>query len=132
MIERGINCFHHTSDRPTLVIIDSLIAWGVPGKEDHHSAHGEPLGDAAIRGAKINYGMDPDKTFEVQDGVYQHFQDLLGKRGADASAAWKKLFEEYKKVHPELAKQLELMENNYSKTTTKHLDTSEKIEAILA
>ncbi len=110
MIERGINCFHHTSDRPTLVIIDSLIAWGVPGKEDHHSAHGEPLGDAAIRGAKINYGMDPDKTFEVQEGVYQHFQDLLGKRGADASAAWDKLFKEYKKVHPELAKQLELME----------------------
>ncbi|MCY2971800.1 MAG: transketolase, partial [Planctomycetota bacterium] len=38
------------------------------------------------------------------------FQDLLGKRGADASAAWDKLFKEYKKVHPELAKQLELME----------------------
>lgn len=30
------------------------------------------------------------------------------------------------------SEQLELMENNYSKTTTKHLDTSEKIEAILS
>lgn len=27
--------------------------------------------------------------------------------------------------------QLEIMESNYSKTTTKHLDTSDKIEAIL-
>lgn len=82
----------------------------MPGKEDHHSAHGEPLGDAAIKAAKINYGLDPDKTFDVQDGVYQHFQDLLGKRGAVASASWNKLFQDYKKAYPELAKQLELME----------------------
>ena len=110
MINRAIDTFHNTHDRPTLIIMDSHIAYGVPGKQDHHSAHGEPLGEAAIKAGKANYGVDPEKTFDVQPGVYDHFQALLGKRGAEKSAAWAKLFDDYKKSHPELAKQLELME----------------------
>ncbi|MSR32896.1 MAG: transketolase [Gemmataceae bacterium] len=110
MLERAINTFHHTTDRPTLIIVDSHIAYGVPEKQDHHSAHGEPLGDKAIKAGKINYGCDPEKTFDVQPGVYEHFQELLGKRGATLNAEWKKLFQEYQKAHSELAQQLELME----------------------
>src|SRR6266568_4145189 len=44
MLERALKTFKSTTDRPTLIIVDSHIAWGVPGKEGHHSAHGEPLG----------------------------------------------------------------------------------------
>lgn len=110
MIERAINTAHNTKDRPTLIIMDSHIAYGVPGKEGHHSAHGEPLGEAAIKGGKVNFGCDPEKTFDVQPGVYEHFQEILGKRGAERSAAWNKLFQDYKKAHPQQANELELME----------------------
>src|SRR5438093_4596781 len=44
-LERAFRTFEHTTDRPTLIIVDSHIAYGVPGKEGHHSAHGEPLGE---------------------------------------------------------------------------------------
>lgn len=110
MLDRAFQTFKNTKDRPTLIIVDSHIAYGVPGKQDHHSAHGEPLGWDAIKGAKKFYGLDPDKTFNVPDGVYQHFKDGLGKRGAELTAAWWKKIEGYKAKYPKEADQLKRMQ----------------------
>ncbi len=110
MLERAFRVFKDTKGRPTLIIVDSHIAYGVPGKQDHHSAHGEPLGWDAIKGAKKFYGLDPDKTFDVPDGVYQHFKDGIGKRGAELTAAWWKKIAEYKAKFPDLADYLERMQ----------------------
>ena len=63
MLERAFKTFKATTDRPTLIIVDSHIAWGVPGKEGHHSAHGEPLGWKAICQAKQFYGC------KIKDGA---------------------------------------------------------------
>src|SRR5205823_3284386 len=88
MLQRALDVAKTTKGRPTLIIVDSHIAYGVPGKQDHHSAHGEPLGWEAIKGAKKFYGVDPDKTFHVPDEVYKHYQDGIGKRGRDLTGAW--------------------------------------------
>jgi transketolase len=110
MLERAFKVFKDTKGRPTLIIVDSHIAYGVPGKQDSHSAHGEPLGWDAIKGAKKFYGLDPEKTFNVPDGVYQNFKDGIGKRGAELSATWWKKLAEYKAKFPELASELERMQ----------------------
>jgi transketolase len=110
MLERAFKVFKQTKGRPTLIIVDSHIAYGVPGKQDSHSAHGEPLGWDAIKGAKKFYGLDPEKTFNVPDGVYQNFKDGIGKRGAELTAAWWKKVAEYKAKFPELAACLERMQ----------------------
>jgi transketolase len=110
MLERAFRTFKDTKGRPTLIIVDSHIAYGVPGKQDHHSAHGEPLGWDAIKGAKKFYGLDPEKTFNVPDGVYQHFKDGIGKRGAELTAAWWKKVAEYKAKYPQAADYLERMQ----------------------
>jgi transketolase len=110
MLERAFRTFKETKGRPTLIIVDSHIAYGVPGKQDHHSAHGEPLGWDAIKGAKKFYGLDPDKTFNVPDGVYQHFKDGIGKRGAELTTAWWKKIAEYKAKYPQAADYLERMQ----------------------
>ncbi len=110
MLERAFRTFKDTKGRPTLIIVDSHIAYGVPGKQDHHSAHGEPLGWDAIKGAKKFYGLDPEKTFNVPDGVYQHFKDGIGKRGAELTAAWWKKVADYKAKYPDLADYLERMQ----------------------
>jgi transketolase len=110
MLERAFNVFKETKGRPTLIIVDSHIAYGVPGKQDSHSAHGEPLGWDAIKGAKKFYGLDPEKTFNVPDGVYQNFKEGIGKRGAELTAAWWKKIGEYKAKFPELADRLERMQ----------------------
>jgi transketolase len=110
MLERAFRTFQATKDRPTLIIVDSHIAYGVPGKQDHHSAHGEPLGEEAIRGAKKFFGLDPDKHFDVPEAVYAHFRARIGARGRELTSAWWAKVAEYKKKHPDLADQVERMQ----------------------
>ena len=109
-LSEAIKSFHKTTDRPTLIIVKSLIGFGAPTKQDTHGAHGEPLGDAEIVGAKKNYGWPEEAKFLVPDGVYDHFQKGIGQRGQAHRAAWTKLFGEYQTQHPDLAEQLNRME----------------------
>ena len=73
MVERAFKDFQDTQDRPTLIIVDSHIAWGAPNKQDTSAAHGEPLGEEEIRLTKRNYGWPEDAKFLVPDGVYRAF-----------------------------------------------------------
>ncbi|NBU75368.1 MAG: transketolase [Planctomycetes bacterium] len=100
-----------TKNRPTFVVADSHIAWGVPGKQDHHSAHGEPLGWDAIKAAKTFYGTDPEAKFHVPPEVYSTFENGVGKKGAAASKAWNELFANYKAQFPAEALDIEQMLN---------------------
>jgi transketolase len=99
-----------TTDRPTLIIVDSHIGYGAPKKQDTADAHGEPLGEDEIKAAKRNYGWPENEKFLVPDGVREHFAAGVGTRGAQAREMWLKLFERYKAEHPDLARQFERME----------------------
>jgi transketolase len=110
MLARAFRTFHNAKDRPTLIIVDSHIAWGAPHKQDTSGAHGEPLGEEEIRLTKRNYGWPEDAKFLVPDGVYDHFQEHLGKRGHAAREAWMTKYDEYKKAHPALADHLTKMQ----------------------
>ena len=106
MLERAFNTFRKENDRPTLIIVDSHIAWGAPNKQDTHAAHGEPLGDEEIKLTKRNYGWPEDAKFLVPDGVMDHFKAGVGARGKAARQAWQARFKEYEAKHPELADQV--------------------------
>ncbi len=110
MLERAFQVFKNTSDRPTLIIVDSHIAWGSPNKQDTSAAHGEPLGEEEVRLTKRSYGWPEDAKFYVPDGVYEHFREGIGKRGRALRQAWFARFEEYKSKHPELADHLYRMQ----------------------
>jgi transketolase len=110
MLERAFDVFKSTADRPTLIIVDSHIAWGAPNKQDTSAAHGEPLGEDEVRLTKRNYGWPEDKTFHVPDGVYEHFGEGVGKRGRMLHQAWLAKVEDYKRAYPDLADQLYRMQ----------------------
>ena len=111
MLARAFDVFRRSSDRPTLIIVDSHIAYGAPNKQDTSAAHGEPLGEAEIRLTKRNYGWAEDARFLVPEGVREHFQDGIGKRGRQLRESWMGLFGEYKKKYPELADHLYRMQH---------------------
>ena len=106
-LRQAFDAFQATQDRPTLIVVGSRIAYGAPTKEGTESAHGAPLGEDEIAGAKKFYGMDPDVKFACDDDVYQTFAEKLGVNGPKASDAWYKLFEEYRAAYPELAQELD-------------------------
>ena len=103
MLERGFRTFKNNTDRPTLIMVDSHIAYGAPHKQDTSAAHGEPLGEEEIKLAKRNYGWPQDTKFLVPDGAREHLQAGMGKRGHALREAWMTKFAEYKGKYPSLA-----------------------------
>ena len=109
-LDRALESFRQGADRPTFIFVESHIAFGAPNKQDTSAAHGEPLGEEEIKLAKRNYGWPEDQKFLVPEGVQEHFQRVLGKRGRAEREAWVAKYEDYKNQFPELAGQLETMQ----------------------
>src|SRR6266550_3395579 len=111
MLRRAFRTFHATTDRPTLIIVDSHIAYGAPNKQDTSAAHGEPLGEEEIRLTKRTYDWPEDARFLVPDGVREHVASGVGKRGRALRDAWFVAVEEYRRAYPELADQVYRMQH---------------------
>jgi transketolase len=109
-VSNGLNAFLATNDRPTLVIVNSHIGYGSPHKQDTNAAHGEPLGEDEVRLAKKFYGWPEDAHFLVPDGVLEHFQDGIGRRGRELSSKWNDLFGKYGREFAELADHINRMQ----------------------
>ncbi len=110
LLERALGTFKKTSDRPSLVIVDSHIGYGSPHKEDNPAAHGEPLGEEEIKLTKRSYGWPEDAKFLVPEGVREHFAEGVGKRGRELRTAWESDFREYKRQFPALSDEIERMQ----------------------
>ena len=110
MLARAFEVFEKSTDRPTLIIIDSHIGYGSPHKQDTNAAHGEPLGEEEVRLVKKFYGWPEDAKFLVPDGVREHFREVVGKRGRDMHTRWSKMFGDYSAKNPEMAERLRYMQ----------------------
>ena len=88
------------TEHPSLIIVRTHIGFGSP-KQDSPSAHGEPLGEEALRATKEKAGWDPDKTFVVPPEVKVHFEEKL-PACAKAEADWEDMLKRYGAAYPEL------------------------------
>lgn len=107
-LARAIETFKATTDKPTFIVVHSVIGYGSP-KAGSEKAHGEPLGEENIRLTKQAYGWPEDKSFYVPDGVIEHFNGAIADRGAKLRDAWVALTDKYRDAHPELSAELELL-----------------------
>jgi len=110
MLERAFRTFKKTSERPSLIIVDSHIGYGSPHKEDSPAAHGEPLGAEEVKMTKRFYGWPEDAQFLVPEGVREHFAEGIGRRGRDLRIAWESDFQKYRRQFPTLADEIERMQ----------------------
>jgi transketolase len=94
------------AQKPSLIRVRSLIAYGSPNKSGTAGSHGSPLGADEIKLVKEFFGFDPDKSFNVPDDVLKYYHDK-GARGGASEEKWNKLFADYKKEYPELAAEYE-------------------------
>jgi transketolase len=111
-LEKALNASGMVADRPTFILINSHIGFGAPKKQDTKEAHGEPLGDEEIRGAKKNYGWPEEAKFLVPEGVPEHFRQGIGARGKKLHADWQAKFNAYKAQFPDLAAQIDCLVHN--------------------
>ncbi|MGK3150729.1 transketolase [Staphylococcus shinii] len=97
-----------SQDVPTIIEIKTIIGYGAPNKQASHGVHGAPLGEDERKLALENYGLDPEKRFNVPEEVYEIFQQSMLKRANEKEEAWNKLVEEYSNKYPELAEEFKL------------------------
>ncbi len=107
-LSRAIETFKATTDKPTFIVVHSVIGYGSP-KAGSEKAHGEPLGDENIRLTKQAYGWPEDKSFYVPDGVIEHFNGAIAERGAKLRDEWVALTDKYRGAYPELSAELDLL-----------------------
>lgn len=92
--------------KPSLIRVRSLIAYGSPNKAGTAGSHGAPLGADEIKLVKQFFGFDPEKSFDVSEDVLEYYHKA-GEKGAGTEEKWNKLFADYKDKFPELAAEYE-------------------------
>ena len=94
------------TERPTLVIMRTVIGWGSPNKAGHHSAHGAALGDKEVLATKQALGYPSTEPFYVPPEVDRAWRATRA-RGELMEAEWRKGLEAYRAAYPSEAAELE-------------------------
>ena len=102
-INDAINRGKKVTDKPTIIEIKTVIGRGAT-KEGTSSVHGSPLGED-VNNLRKNYNWDL-KPFEVDEDVYNLFEDKVKNRGLKVYNKWNELLNEYSKKYPVDAKLL--------------------------
>ena len=105
-LDAAIGAARRVTDRPSLIIVRTHIAWGSPNKQDTAEAHGAPLGVEEVRLTKQNLGWPSLEPFEIPDEALAEWR-RAGEQGAEREREWTRRWEAYRAAHPDLAAELE-------------------------
>lgn len=97
------------TDKPSLIILKTIIGWPSPGKQNSGKIHGAALGADELAATKKVLGFDPEKNFVVADDVIAHTRELV-KRGEQAKAEWQRSFDAWAAANPERKALLDRLE----------------------
>lgn len=88
------------TDKPSLIILRTIIGWPSPGKQNTGKIHGSALGADELAATKKVLGFDPEQSFAVADDVIAHTRSLA-ERAAEDRAAWQESFDAWAAANPE-------------------------------
>jgi transketolase len=93
-------------DRPSMIVVRTVIGFGSPNKAGSEKAHGEPLGDAEIKLTKEALGWPSTEPFFVPEEALAHMRKGGEERGTQAQREWQTRFDAYARENPEMARNL--------------------------
>jgi transketolase len=96
------------TQRPSIIVLRTIIGWPSPNKQNTGAAHGSALGEDEVRATKEVLGFDPEQTFEVAPEVIEHARKVVD-RGREAHTAWQERFTAWQQGNPDGAALLERM-----------------------
>jgi transketolase len=109
-LNKAIDAAKAETEKPSLIIVRSHIAFGSPNKHDTAGAHGSPLGEEEIKLTKENLGWPTQEPFFVPEEVKEFYAQAI-TRGEEADRQWQEQFAAYKAAYPELAAEWENEQN---------------------
>ncbi len=103
-VDSAITAAQAETERPSLIVLRTHIAYGSPHKQDTAGAHGSPLGEQEIIATKHNLGWPTEETFFVPEEALAYFRQAVG-RGATEEQAWQAQYSAYAAAYPEISAQ---------------------------
>lgn len=101
-VKAAIENARAVTDKPSLLMCKTVIAFGAPTKAGTHGAHGAPLGDDEIAATRKALGWN-EPPFVIPAEIYQGWD--AKEAGKQKEAAWNDKFAAYENVFPELARE---------------------------
>ncbi|BCN63808.1 transketolase [Prescottella equi] len=105
-IEQALEKAREVTDRPSLVLLRTIIGYPAPTKMNTGAAHGAALGGDEVAAVKKALGFDPERSFEVAPEVIAHTRKVVD-RGVQAHKEWQALYDEWVQRAPEGKKLLD-------------------------
>lgn len=106
----AIQAARAVTDKPSFIVLKTIIGWPAPNKQNTGKIHGSALGAEEVAATKQVLGFDPNETFAVDEKVLEHARQVV-TRGREAHAEWQKAFDAWAaknddalKLHTRLAK----------------------------
>jgi transketolase len=103
-IERALVAAQLETDKPTLILVHTIIGYGSPHKQNTFEIHGAPLGADEVKATKQNLGWNPDESFVIPGNALEHFRQAMDA-GKKSESAWNEKFAAYTQQFPELARE---------------------------
>lgn len=97
------------TERPSLVVLNTVIGWPAPTKQNSGKAHGAALGAEEVAATKLLLGFDPNQQFAVEDDVLAHVRQVRD-RGRSAHQQWQPRFDRWRAENPDSAALLDRLQ----------------------
>jgi len=99
-ISAAIDAAKSDKQRPSLIIVKTIIGYGAGKKQGTAGVHGEPLGEEGVSVLRQSLSWDENEPFKISDDIYTHYK-TLAQNGEEKENSWNKLFDEYSKKYPD-------------------------------
>lgn len=106
-VDQAISEAKAVSDKPTIILVRTIIGFGSPNKQDSSAAHGSPLGEEEVKLTKENLGWPYDEPFTVPGEALEHLREALDN-GEQHESAWNSTYETWKAANPDAAASYDL------------------------
>lgn len=103
-IDRAVRAARAETERPSIIMVRTIIGYGAPHKQNTFQVHGSPLGPDEVKAAKENLGWPVNPPFYIPGEALEHFREALDN-GKRAEAEWNAKFAAYEKAFPDLARE---------------------------
>ncbi|HMM81896.1 MAG TPA: transketolase [Terrimesophilobacter sp.] len=98
------------TDRPSMIVLRTIIGWPSPTKQDSGKIHGSALGADELAAVKKVLNFDPEKHFVVEPDVISHTRKAVD-RGRAARAGWQMGFDAWAAANPDRKALLDRLES---------------------
>ena len=105
----AIDTAKSATDKPSLIVLRTIIGWPAPTKQATGAAHGSALGADEVAATKKLLGFDPGRDFAVEDEVLAHAR-AVADRGRAAHEEWQQGYQDWRRANPDRAALLDRLQ----------------------